>query len=679
MAFDLNTAYGFGDSTYDAITPYHIVYPTRITYYYAAYNVYEFDSYHLGEDEVMIHYCALKNTAVTDSSILAKLGTYHFVNLMVEYVDFWKYYRFDRTLDLDLDNFYVQAVKVDKFCNFTVKAEDPLTVPAFDSSNMCGGVRVIKCNGTFTMEAGATIDLKGKGLPASMTANRPLLPHELGLNDRHRLDADGGAGAENSITHDHLLLNVGDGAIMIIANQIVFGGDTCRIGNPDTNGVHYCRGATDSKNLPSGVTNVGGSTILLAANTIQGFNSNILAKYRTGTDSDENGKGLGRCYIACPYVGTGGNMIPHDEGLYSYDILSNSNNLVNNCHISNFGNGSVNWQFYTINGEGATVNRSARITARGSNYVVIDPNTINAGTGKNAAPNFEAGVLVMIHVTRTGTDNTNKIYNGRFHLSRITAVDGNTIYLDYQPTASNPNSTEIIQIITIPEWKNLTMNCTSLTCPQWENGSGGIFAVACSGTLDLRGKHIDVTGKGTSRTWQNWLEGNAFMNCRLPIGAGHGSVFLLAKEILMDNNTRIGGTNGGTGLMMYFGGTSQDGSCDSGGTGSVNNGGWHGNGGGAAAASDLGGRQGAHVFICANKITGFNLNAIVTGGERGNDAGYHNSAGYGGLGGGLNGGFGGYHGGGAGEGSSIGGGSAGGCFIYCNEYADADFSGIEIA
>ena len=688
-------------------------------------------------DELLIHNVALKDPNCTDDAVLTKLGSYQFVKLVEEPKSDWgtgerklaQYYDdnhvkiyFDRYITVDLDHFYVQAVLVHRYRNFTINGTyDGFKMGVGNYNQFCGGIRVIKCNGTLTFNQDAKIDLTGCGWIPDNAQYRTLMPIESGGVK----DTDSVSGTENYNTKNRWPINVGDGTLVIIAKNIVFNGGN-RIGNPDTAGVQYCRGATDSPNLPSGVTNIGGSTIAIISEKITGWEPAIIAKYRTGSADDGKGKGLARAYIATTYQGTMGSLINTDEGLYALDNISQPNLLTTHCAVKSFGNGTLN---ATLNGG----------TAGNAYGIISNDNPANAPRVTSrivntSAKNFTIGTLCMAHVLyKEPTANLGgNAFNGSFSLCRITGINGDIVTVN-----GKVNDTWYSQLITIPEYRNLKITGTLKGDAKFQDsdasansfvlkGAGGILALAVSGTLDIRDAILDVTGMGTDRTFVNELEGNAFMSCRLPIGAGHGSVFLLANEIIMNANTRIGapytGNNRGgshsttdlgggyKGTPVYVSGVSSDitlklsgwgGGGGKGYTGSDYSfdpqcdGGWHGNCGLADAVS--GGRQGAHIFIVANKITGFNLAAISTGGEAGYDKGrdvsvsyngftrngtYYNMNGGAGYGGGT---FvaatGGFHGGAAGKISTdntvwIGGGAAGAAFIYCNEYEDADFSGV---
>ena len=614
-------------------------------------------------DHVLIHHTLCKSTSPSDA-VAANLGKWEVRRIISDCIcpNEGYYYDNDGNLqwvgnlvketnykisldavpDIDLDNFFVQVAFIFEFENINTSAtfgfySDGKCQGTLETG-FCGGIMAFKVSNTFTFNSEnvgddtivyCQIDLRGGGIPKEFADYRPLMPHEKSGTGED--DTDIVSGSENSICHRRLPMNVGDGILFLLARNINFtdpdfsSSNSTRIGNYFLEGVPYCRGSNTSPNKPSGGTIVGGSTILIASESIKNFNPKVISKYRSGSSSDGKGKGLARAYIACPYKGIeiyqsqseALNYIPADEGLYALDFLSNNTQLYDNCKIRSFGEGTMGNCTYSLTGH-VFPNRYVKISSTGTNYVIIDPNTMKFSD--DSSPEFKVGALCMLHIlsVRTG-DIQSKVWNGRFNLCRITAINGNVIYLDNLQTVNSYNASTAAQygqLITIPEFNDCQISST-MPGTKWENGVGGILAIACSGTLDLRGGFMNVVGCGTDREFVNELEGNQFMSCRLPIGAGHGSVFILAKNIIMDANTRIGASYSGS----AYGGRAK------------------GNG---------------------------TYNYAYPGG------GYHGISGS--YGGGTRGGWGG--GGGYNGSIYLGGGSAGACFIYCNEYEN--FTGINI-
>ena len=155
---------------------------------------------------------------------------------------------------------------------------------------------------------------------------------------------------------------------------------------------------------PENVTNVGGSSIFIAARTIENFSPKMIAKYRL-SDSTK-GQGLCRCYIASA------TKLRNDEGLYSYDVISDPLRLSREMNIKNFGNGSF--------GDGTD------LTTQLNNYA-----TITAVDGKNVTykdrttaglVQIQQGALVMIHFNHKSSSNVTDA--GRFILANVLADNG---------------------------------------------------------------------------------------------------------------------------------------------------------------------------------------------------------------------------------------------------------------
>lgn len=576
-----------------------------------------------------------------------------------------------------------------------------------------------KCSGTLTLNGGH-IDLRNKGLTSPQMERPTTLQEENGT-----LDTDKYAGWENSQTKNRFIMNAGDGAAYIIAKKLGVQDNSSRIGNPTLAGVQFCRGSTDSRaGTPTNATNIGGSTILLVAGTIENFTPAIIAKYRTMTASEisagqvgYNYRGLCRCYIASD------TRLRNDEGLYAYDGISNENRLTSALNVHDFGDGSSG----SFNAT-SQVNNYASVTAvdeTGQVFTVSNKTT-------NGTELFAVGTLVMVHCSSKA--NTMRTYHGRFFLAKILGINGNDITLDTAASGYQKDVTNYqIQLVTIPRFTNFTLNGEYTAVPKFATtdantgtAQGGIFAIAVSGTCDISDGQINVEGKGgAARYGSAGLEfiGNAQNRDKLPIGEGHGSVFILANKLVMNDNTRIGATYSGaigegpSDTRNYFGGAGTTTGVNpklGGGYSAVcvvdskstgNQGGW---GGGAGQYDNLGGygsngktrsgnssgSHGAHIMIIADTITGFNMAAISTGGGGAKadstatitSAG-NGSAGYGGGGAGTyNGGTssdspdvgfgGGYNGGGGGDDYYGGGGASGWAFIYCNNATNQNTDNI---
>lgn len=651
--------------------------------------------------EILLHLSGVKNS----SAATAKLGSYKFAKIMS--VEGNVLTLSTTPISVTVANWYYQAITVPHYKTLTLSAT--ISPPAFDINKGCGGILVFKAN---RLNFSGAINLVNKGLNSADL--RPLLNQEQGGT----LDTDTYSGHENYETVNHFTLQKGDGACMIIAKRIDFE-STARIGDPSLHGVQRCRGASDSYQLPSSSTNIGGSSILIAAQTINDFDPLIIAKYRSLTR--EAGKGLGRCYIATE------SQLPNDEGLYAYDIISTPERLSKQTLISDFGSGALG----TAKSPTAQQNNYAKVSKISKDGKTF---TLTNITSEGLAT-FERDALIMIHASHI--QNGNYAHVGRFFISKCVGITNDTKgKLSSITLANSINELGLttfdlehyqFQAIAIPQYKTFTLSGTNSATPKYDDKSGGIFAIAVNGTCNLQGGSIDVRTKGGNRYNLTHVS-NSRMKNRLPIGEGHGSVFILAKTLKVNESTRLGSLSTGNG----FGGAAARNDSQrseriggymgkrydydfyslpnkySGYGGSGARGGTqkHGHAGGycsnASEASTtpgvlgLGatsGLQGASLFIVAQTIDGLCLDCLSTGGQFGQNKskntateswyGSGGGCGYGGGGCGFRdskkslnvnfGAFGGVHGGGAGASDenndhwAAGGGASGFCTIYANK------------
>jgi len=592
---------------------------------------------------------------------------------------------------LSPSDYFYQVISVPHYRTLTVTTS--ISPPAFDTSTGCGGVLVLKCATAFNLSGSVNLTDKGLG-----DASARLL---LNQESQGTLDVAKLAGHENFDTLNHFTLQKGDGAAFIVAKSLTLT-DDARIGNPNLRGIARCRGAEDSLAKPTEYTNLGGSSLLLVAESINNFNPVCFAKYRSKTL--EAGKGLARVYIATE------TQLPADEGLYSSDIINTPERLTKETLIDGFGSGS----FGIAKAPTALQNNYARVSAISSDGKTFTLTNITT----DGIAKFERNALVMVHATFK----TFHIHEGRFFLATVVGVSNDTtgklraITLNHSLKELGLGAFDLthnnFQVIALPQYSEFTLTGTNSKTPKWD-GAGGIFAIAVNGTCDLSGATIDVRGKGGSRNHLSYIS-NANTKNRLPIGEGHGSIFILAKTLKMNSNTRLGSTASGNqfggGVQVTSGGYAESnggfmgkrvalgtvGKYDGFG-GSAYQGGQQVNGhdgGFCSNASDFiaaqlasSGLQGASLFLVADTIDGLCLDALSTGGGGGNMtshgqstnclAGLAGGCGYGGGGASFRspysyGGCGGVHGGGSGSSNqddtkwSGGGGSAGFCCVYAN-------------
>ena len=576
------------------------------------------------------------------------------------------------------DKFAFYSMQIVTFANFdclTLKSDGAIMPPIYDPYKFCGGIVAIKCWDSLKFEGGH-INLIDCGIPANRKhLLRPLTEQETAANGEG--DFAKFSGQENFITAERFLLNAGDGAAFIVAKNIS-GNVSSRIGNVQTHGAHFCRGAENSVGVkPSNITNKGGSSIFIAAETFQNFNPKMIAKYRDAKLYE--GAGLCRCYIAT------NTKLRNDEGLYSYDVIDNPQRL-RTLNIKNFGDKT----FGDILNPKKPINNYAQVVTISQGNCRL---TFTNETTNGLAP-IETGAFILLQVIqKTGhfTEDAGKILVAKI-LSRVQ----NSIVID-TPAPEIDLENYILQIVSIPRFENFTLTENYTATPKFNGSVGGVLAMFVSNTCDISSGKLNVEGKGGAAAYgANGLKyiGNAQMCDRLPIGEGHGSIFLVAKTLTLNENSRIGARYSGSGTGNRFGGNNSSGSNLGGGysgaydeDGQGSAGGYVGGGastenasggiGGSGASGGTyenfaeldrskiiggygsngksfekyeGGRQGAHIFVVASEINNFSQAVFSTGGEGGQGRlnGINGAAGYGG---------------GAAYGGSSGG-SAGFCFIY---------------
>lgn len=575
-------------------------------------------------------------------------------------------------------NALIQVVTIPEYTTVTINANSSITCPQFNQTKGYGGIVAMKCSEELKL-AGGGIDLYNKGLPSASL--RPLFNFET---------QETRTGYENYQRESRLPINYPHGAAFLLAKKLTCHEDS-RIGQPKLNSQK----PRHLESLP------GGANIFIAAEEISEFNPMIISK--SGTSS---GVGRAGCYIATE------SCLPCDEGLYAYDRIATPDRMSSVFKVKNFGDGSHGAKTNYTN----MLNSYAAVSSMDSTRKVLTIGGIATGLAK-----IQKGALVMVRADYKSSKGIAQ-YSGHFILARVLDYSGNKVTLDtaFEDLGGITNANYGIQMIAIPQFTDFTLNKTNESMLKYENWRGGIVALACSGTCDLRGGKILTEGKGgvpaSGEEGLNYIS-NAQMAEKLPIGEGNGSVFILAKNLILDSNTRLGGSwtgaaeggswTGTTYNSGYGSGSAEHGSGSGGGVCQLSsgsnkynlNGGYNSNGSferTSATANSDGGYQGAHILIVADKITNMNLASLSTGGQRNTHANYvtatytpHYGADGGcGFGGGsgyflakssnqsVRGGSGGYLGGGAGRYSAnsyLGGGGSGAfCFVYCNSFENED-------
>ncbi len=427
----------------------------------------------------------------------------------------------------------LQIVTIANFRTLTLKAGAEIMPPLFNIHKLHGGILAIRCYDALKFEGGH-IDLAENGIPSNAKhLFRPLTEQETAANGES--DFAKFSGQENFITAERLLLNAGDGAALIAAKNI-YGNSESRIGNPKTHGAHFCRGAANSAGVkPANVTNVGGSTILIAAENIYNFNAKMIAKYRNAPKKEsEIGKGLCRCYIAS------NTPLRNDEGLYSYDVLHMPSRL-DKINVKDFGNGN----FGDIVNPTKSINNYARVTAinQGGCRLTLSDETVNGLTP------IDVGTLILVQVIQKG--NLHVKNAGDIALAKIMSRGENYVVIDYPAPAVNLAEYSM-QIISVPQFTNFTLNTNYTGTPKFNGKVGGVLALAAKNLCDIDEGNLNVENKGGAPSYgKEGLEfiGNAQDFSKLPLGDG-GSIFILAKNLKFSTNARLGTLKKGANIML---------------------------------------------------------------------------------------------------------------------------------
>lgn len=400
-----------------------------------------------------------------------------------------------------------------------------------------------------------------------------------------------------------------------------------RVGNSVAKGVRYCRGASDSINLPANVTNIGGSTVIeiSAARTADIDYPNHCKKYRS--TSSTLGQGLGARMFVTNNISK---VNSNDGGLYSH-MKTHTSTFPSNLRLTNtFGNGS----FGNCSGTAATkqMNNYALVTNTSTSASFQTKKLSYAKKTVTGLAPIAANALVLVEVF-----NTNSWHTVSTTLCNVLADDGAAVTVDKNITlGSNLQA----MIISIPQFKNFTLNDTNYATPKYNDGIGGIFAIAVSNLCDLSAGCIRTSLRGgvpINTTDQSLVERHDV----LTLGSGLGSILIIANKLTMNTDTRLGLTAdnhgnklGGRGMNGsvsggsiatslgakgggYRGVSADDNTGGYGGAGGsgYHKGGFIGNGTfDADINATLWGQMGAHLMIIADTIDGFNINATLTSG-----------------------------------------------------------------
>ncbi len=203
-------------------------------------------------------------------------------------------------------------------------------------------------------------------------------------------------------------------------------------------------------------------------------------------------------------------------------------------------------------------NSYARVTAIDGNIISIDEENSFSGIFEK----FAAGTDILIHASAS-LSATAKL--GKFICAKITLANAGALTLDkdISGTFDSADLSEYkIQAVTFANFHCLKINSGGLVAPQpysSVNFYGGILAIKCSHSLELRGGHIYLSDCGIPtyqkdnlrpQTPQEILgtldaderagEENFCKENIFPLNSGDGATFIFAKEIIPQKDSRIG-------------------------------------------------------------------------------------------------------------------------------------------
>lgn len=117
----------------------------------------------------------------------------------------------------------------------------------------------------------------------------------------------------------------------------------------------------------------------------------------------------------------------------------------------------------------------------------------------NTVSGFNTGDRVLIHQTQDGTATSQP---GNFEEKQIAGISGTTVTFTEPFTkgynansGANTNTSRQVQMVSIPQYNNLTLN-GNITAKDWDGRSGGIIAFKCKGTLNCNGFTVTVAESG---------------------------------------------------------------------------------------------------------------------------------------------------------------------------------------
>ena len=180
---------------------------------------------------------------------------------------------------VDLDFFNIQGIPCFDYKNLTIDEGGSISVDEYrlrdnNGSGKAGGILCIRVSDTLTFNGGH-INLVDKGISQEYKDYRPLTSWEKGETSPPGLS--------------RLPLSVGDGMCIIFAKNVVFTSNASRLGNINENGSGITkRNPYETSGLTQMTTNIGGSTVIIIAETVSGYDPSCISCFRTKLENDTN-------------------------------------------------------------------------------------------------------------------------------------------------------------------------------------------------------------------------------------------------------------------------------------------------------------------------------------------------------------------------------------------------------
>jgi hypothetical protein len=136
-------------------------------------------------------------------------------------------------------------------------------------------------------------------------------------------------------------------------------------------------------------------------------------------------------------------------------------------------------------------------------YLTGDETSGSSSLAVNDASKFSSGDEIMIIQMQNGTGNG---VAGRYEFREVDSTESGTLYLEDGTTdnyfsgsfsEADDELGEVTQVISIPEYSNLTIDGGKVTAPDWDGRTGGIVSFRVSDKLNFTsGGEVDVAGIG---------------------------------------------------------------------------------------------------------------------------------------------------------------------------------------